>query len=65
MPLRNVTFHIFLGSGTALESGILKIYSACETGLAPGKSVKVSYSKILFLISIGLCVRKHQINTYI
>ena len=32
----------FLGITTAApESGVLKIYSACETGLAPGKSVKV------------------------
>ena len=41
---------IFLGITPIPESGVLKIYSACETGLAPGKSVKVGVRcLVLFL----------------
>ena len=36
-----------LGITTNLDSGVLKIYSACETGLAPGKSVKVNACAVL------------------
>ena len=40
----------FLGITPIPESGVLKIYSACETGLAPGKSVKVGVRcLVLFL----------------
>ena len=47
-------FLCILGDAPSLESGVLKIYSSCETGLAPGRSVKVGFHIFVVVLHVVL-----------